>query len=310
MRLLSILFFLVALVARAADAPATLRILTVGNSFAYDATHFLPAIAESAGRRVVLFHANSTGASFERQLELVALSDAAPEDPKSRPYTRRAHPRTGERRDFNLREALAADTWDIVTIQQASPLSFKPETYEPHATRLIALIREHAPTAEIVIHQTWAYRDDFRGFADGKLTAALMHERLAAAYAELSARHGLRLLPVGDAFRAARQTPRWAFTAYPDPAFDYKNPPPGQVPAQPNSLHMGWRWQNVRGEQRFWHDYLHANDAGRYLAACVWFATLFDQGADTITYVPPTLSADDAADLRRHAHAATRSAAR
>lgn len=307
MRLLLVLL-VTAFLARAADAPASLRILTVGNSFAYDATHHLPAIAESAGRRVVLFHANSSGASFEKQLELVARSDAAPDDPGSRPYTGRSHPRSGERRDFNLREALAADAWDIVTIQQASPLSFKPETYEPHATRLIAIIREHAPGAEIVIHQTWAYRDDFRGFADGKFNAVLMHERLATAYAELAARHGLRLIPVGDAFHAARQTPRWNFTAYPDPNFDYTNPPPGAVPAQPNSLHQGWRWtRNAQGETRLWHDYLHANDAGRYLAACVWFETLFGVSAETITYSPPDLSVADAADLRSHAHTAASS---
>lgn len=310
MRLLFALLVALAICARGAERPAAaapdpLRVLTVGNSFAYDATHFLPAIAEAAGRPIVLFHANSSGASFEKQLELVARSDAAPDDPKSRPYTGRAHPRTGERRDFTLREALAAEAWDVVTIQQASPLSFKPETYEPHATRLIALIREHAPGAEIVVHQTWAYRDDFRGFADGTLDATLMHERLAAAYDALAARHRLRLIPVGAAFHAARQTPRWDFTAYPDPDFDYQNPPPGAVPAQPNSLHQGWRWtRDAEGKAHLWHDYLHANDAGRYLAACVWFETLFGLDAETLSYAPPGLSPEDAADLRRHAHAA------
>jgi hypothetical protein len=281
-------------------------LLTIGNSFAYDATHYLPAMAEAAGRRLVIFHANIGGASLERQVQALTLSDHQPHAPEARPYTRRPHPRTGVLHDFTLREALQADAWDFVTIQQASPLSPRAESYEPHATTLIAYIRAHAPSAEVIVHQTWAYRQDYRGYAKENSSMDKMHAALVAAYDQLAARHGLRLMPVGDAFHAARQTPRWTFTAYPDPRFDYANPPEGRVPAQPGSINAGWRWTTdpKTGKPHFWHDYLHANDEGRYLAAAVWFEVLFGKSAETITYVPAVVNADDAKALRAIAHAA------
>lgn len=282
-----------------APAEAPLRVLAIGNSFAHDATRHLPGIARAAGRRVRLLVAGVSGASFETHLELAARSAA---DPAFRPYAAQPDPLTGSPRDYTLAEALAALPWDIVTIQQASTLSHEAASYEPHATRLIELIRRHAPAAEIVVHQTWAYRDDAPLFADGALTPALMHARLAANYASLAARHGLRLLPVGDAFRAALATPRWAFRPGLDPGFDYANPPFRAMPRPCGGLHMGWSWiVNAEGREVFWHDYLHANDAGRYLAACVWHLALFDQAAVPAAFVPPGLAPADAADLHRHA---------
>ncbi len=282
------------------------RLLTVGNSFAYDATHDLPAMARSAGRQLVIFHANIGGASLERQVRQITLEETTPDALEARPYAGRTHPRTGERRDFNLAEALAADAWDFVTIQQASPLSPLIESYEPHATTLITFIRKHAPDAEILIHQTWAYRQDYPGYAKENSSMEQMHAALVNAYDQLAKRHGLRLLPVGEAFHAARQTPRWTFAMYPDPNFDYANPPAGEVPAQPGSINAGWRWtRNPKtGKDHLWQDYLHANDDGRYLAAAVWFEIMFGQSAETITYVPATVTADDAKALRAIAHAA------
>jgi lysophospholipase L1-like esterase len=304
--LLSVVLFVFAFGLRLAAEAPPVRLLTIGNSFAHDATHYLPSMAESAGRRLVIFHANIGGASLERQMKQVTLAETAPDSSEARAYTNRADPRTGDRRDFNLAEALEATAWDFVTIQQASPLSHRAETYEPHATSLIAFIRKHAPSAEILVHQTWAYRQDYPGYAKENFSMEKMHAALVEAYDQLAKRHALRLMPVGEAFNAARQTPRWTFTAYPDPHFDYKNPPAGAVPAQPGSINAGWRWtRNPKtGKDHLWHDYLHANDDGRYLAAAVWFEVLFAQSAETITYVPPTVTAEDARALRAIAHAA------
>lgn len=295
-----------------AAEPEAFKLLTVGNSFAYDATHYLPAMAESAGRRVAIFHANIGGASLERQVQQVELESATPEAPGARPYTGRVHPRTGERRDFNLREALAADAWDVVTIQQASPLGFKAETYEPHATRLIAYVREHAPAAEIVVHQTWAYRQDYPGYAKEGFTMEEMHARLAAAYERLATEHGLRVIPSGEAFAAARRTPRWTFSMYPDSDYDYTNPAPGALPRQPGSLNVGWTWTKGRagGRDKIWHDYLHANAEGRYLIGAVWFEVLLEESAERIRFVPPEIAAEDARALRAIAHAAAMAQAR
>jgi hypothetical protein len=192
--------------------------------------------------------------------------------------------------------------WDFVTIQQASPKSFDASSYEPYASEVIAAVRKFAPRAEIVIHQTWAWREDDARFQknDG-FTQRKMYDDLRAAYQELSARYGLRILPSGDAMQTARGTPRWQYR--PDPDFDFKNPPEGRVPEQKGSLNVGWRWgKNKAGKQVFSLDTIHCNTAGRYLTGCVFFEGFYGVDCAAVTFAPDGLAKDDAADLRRVAH--------
>jgi hypothetical protein len=281
----------------------TAKVLTIGNSFANDATSFLPQIVESTGRKLVLFRANIGGCSLERHARHLNAALADPSDPEGSPY--RNNPEvlgiTGKDK-VSLPEALAAVVWDFVTIQEWSQRSYKPEYQEPHAKQLIDTIRRLAPKAEIVIHQTWAYREDHPFFQkDDGFTQQKMYDGLRAAYKELSARHGLRILPSGDAMQAARGTPRWQYR--PDLDFDFKNPPAGRVPDQKGSLNVGWRWtKDKKGKQVFSLDAIHANVAGRYLTGCVFFEGFYGVDCTGVTFVPDDLTKDDAADLRRIAH--------
>lgn len=300
--LFRLLALLVAVVVPAFSAPDTIKLLTIGNSFAYNATDQLPAFARASGKTVHIFHANLGGASLERHATLLRAALANPDDPQGRAYTQRPDPKTGEKRDFSLPEALAADSWDVVTIQQSSTLSTKPESYEPFATELIAAIKRYAPQAEIVVLQTWAYRDDHPWFKNNpSYTPALMHDQLRAAYDQLAAAHGLRLLPVGDAFHAARQNPAWQLKA--DANFDYANPPSGRTPVETGSLHLGWRWErDGAGKPVFKLDGFHANLAGCYLGGAVLFESLFQSDVRPVEVIPAGLNAEQAADLRRIAH--------
>lgn len=303
---LSLLVLAVALIlpAHAAERD-TLKLLAIGNSFSNDATRVLPQVAEAGGKKLVIGRASIGGCSLERHAR--HLREAETGDEKGRAYKGFIDPKTGEKRDVTIIEALQADTWDVVTIQQWSQQSFKPETFQPHADELIAAIRKHAPTAEIVVHQTWAYRDDHPWFRkDDGFTPAKMHEGLTATYRAFADEKGFRILPVGDAIQLARQTPRWTYV--PDPAFDFANPPAGELPEQRGSLMVGWHWGRDRqtSEPRFNLDAIHCNIAGQYLGAHVWYAALF--GADTLpeSYTPAKLSPEEAADLRAHALAAVR----
>ncbi len=273
----------------------TIRLLTVGNSFAYNSTSELPALAVAGGHEIHIFHANISGGSLEMQVAHIKAHEADPDDPAGRPYKNRYDPRTGARRDFSLAEALQADAWDVVTIQQVSGLSFKPESYEPYAATVIDLVKKHAPQAEIVIHQTWAYREDHPYMTGNPaFTPAVMQAGLEDAYRQLAARYGLRIFPVGQAFWAARQTPRWTYT-FPDPDYDYDRPVKGTVPRQPGSLFNGWHWEG----ERLVLDAFHANQAGRYLGGCVFYEMLFGDDVTRLDYHPAGLSAGDAAQLRR-----------
>jgi hypothetical protein len=279
------------------------KVLTIGNSFADNATSFLPQIVESTGRKLVLFRANIGGCSLERHARHLNAALANPSDPEGSPY--RNNPGvlgiTGKDK-VSLPEALAAVDWDFVTIQEWSQRSYKPEYQEPYAKQLIDTIRRLAPKAEIVIHQTWAYREDHPFFQkDDGFTQRKMYDGLRAAYKELSVRHGLRILPSGDAMQAARGTPRWQYR--PDPDFDFKNPPAGRVPDQKGSLNVGWRWtKDKEGRQVFGLDAIHTNVAGRYLTGCVFFEGFYGVDCTGVTFAPDDLTKDDAADLRRIAH--------
>lgn len=311
---------------RAREAGTPIRIFTIGSSFAENATQFLPDIAQSRGVTITITKANIGGSDLARHARhhQAWLKDHG--DPEGRPYWDRAEP--GAKR-HSLVELLQSGTWDYVTLQQFSGDSDKPDTYEPHSAQLIAAVREHAPAARIIVHQTWAYRADHPLFFSSSpaqqspyerlrlarsrdkvqrpapITQQQMYEGLRAAYDQLAARHGLLMIPVADAFQLAQATPEWRFT-HPDPDFDYENPAKGTRPKQPGSLIGGWFWHTDRqtGQVSFALDAKHANVAGKYLGACVFFEALTGQDARDIRWRPDELSEDKAASLRRTAHEA------
>lgn len=292
---------LVSTTALSAAERQALKLLHIGNSFSVNATHFLPDIARAGGKDLVLGGAVIGGCSLERHAR--HLKEAEAGDPQGQAYEV-TDPKTGTKRMKSLPELLKEQAWDIVTIQQWSQLSFKPETFQPHADQLIAAVRRYAPTAEIVVHETWAYREDHEFFQRGDgFTPAAMYTRLSAAYKNFAREKGFRVLPVGDAFALARRTPRWTYQ--PDPTFDFKNPPAGQVPDQRTSLNVGWQWTTDKeGKKNFTLDAIHCNAAGAYLGAAVWYQVLFGTDKVPASFVPPGLTAADTADLRVHAHAA------
>jgi hypothetical protein len=290
--------------AQAAEVPQRdpVKLLTVGNSFADDATSYLPDIAKAGGRELVLFRANLPGCPLERHARHLGLAVARPDAPEGSPYKNHPVLKISGKDMVSLPEALGALDWDYVTIQQLSAFSFKADTYEPYAQQLVASIKKHSPGAQILVHQTWAYREDHKYFQRGDgFTQEKMCEQLSAAYGQLAKRYGLRILPSGEAMQAARQTPRWQYR--PDPDFDFKNPSAGLLPEQRGSLNIGWVWKkNQDGVEEFILDASHANVAGRYLTACVFYEGLFGDDVREVSFVPESLLNEDAADLRRIAH--------
>jgi hypothetical protein len=116
---------------------SSVKLLTIGNSFADNAIALLPELAKAGGKTITIFPANLGGHSLKQHAIYVQAFEADPNDPKGRAYKKRKDPRTGKIRDFSLREALQSEDWDVVNIQQVSNLSFKPDTYQPYANILI-----------------------------------------------------------------------------------------------------------------------------------------------------------------------------
>ncbi|CAM2948023.1 DUF4886 domain-containing protein [Rariglobus hedericola] len=277
----------------------SLKLLAIGNSFSDDATRLLPQVVKAAGKELIIGRASIGGCPLERHAR--HLKEAESGNPNGHAYKGATDPKTGEKRDMSLPELLSAQAWDVVTIQQWSQLSFKPETFQPFADELIAAIHKYAPTAEIVVHQTWAYREDHDWFKkDDGFTPAKMYTGLTSTYKNFADGKGFRVLPVGDALNLARQTPRWTYVT--DPNFDFKNPPAGQLPDQRTSLNIGWHWKkNKAGATAFTLDAIHCNPAGQYLGANVWYSILYQTDTLPDSYAPIGMTAEDAADLRAHA---------
>jgi hypothetical protein len=271
-----------------------LKILTIGNSFADNLTRYFPQLLDAANQPHVLYRANLGGATFKRHADHLRQWRENPEDPGWKVY-KQAHVKTQAAGPFSLAEVLKMDDWNFVTVQQVSYLSYRPNSYEPYASELLEAIREFAPTAEILVHQVWAYRDDHRFFAKDDFNPEEMHQRMRSTYRDFAARNGLRVIPVGDAFHLARQTERWSYQ--PDPDYPYDKPIEGKLPDERSGLHAGYRWSNRKEQPEFRLDGIHANKYGCYLGACVLYRTLFpDQ--ELPTFVPGPLSEKEAADLR------------
>lgn len=279
----------------------TLRLLTVGNSFADNATKYLRQIAEAGGYQLEFTKANLAGCSLETHWKHVARHEADPTDPLGMPFK---HPETGAK--IGLKELLALQQWDFITIQQASIDSDQEKTYRPFAKNLYDFIKVHAPQAEVLVYQTWAYRCDDPGLAQVQMTDEAMYQALTANYRAIANELGARLIPVGDAFHLATISTDFAYT--PDQNYDFAHPEYPHKPNTRHSLHYGWYWSKNQqtGEQKQELDTHHAGSAGEYLAGLVFFEMFTGQSTIGNSYVPPGISKDDAAILQKYAHQAVR----
>jgi hypothetical protein len=294
-------FATLASAAEPAEPPAgkTVKLLTVGNSFSANATHYLGDLATAAGIKLTHRPLIIGGAAFDVHWARVENFEADPKD-KAGQYS-------GGR---SLQQELQSDKWDYITIQQSSIKSHDLSTYQPYARQLRDYIKKYAPGAELLIHETWPYRVDDPRFSPKEpkpgepKTQAEMYEGLRNAYRTTAKEFGVRLIPVGDAFNLANTDPAWGYK--PTAGFkssDLKYP---DLPPQSHSLNKGYAWKAdpAKGTQTLGMDGHHANTAGEYLGGCVWFETLFGQSVVGNSYRPPGLSAEDAAYLQKIAHRA------
>lgn len=270
----------------------TVRLFIIGNSFSQNATRYLPQLAKEGGHELIIGRAELGGHSLERHWSYVEAAEANPEDPKGKPYGGKS-----------LRMLLSQGTWNIVTLQQYSMISGNVETYQPYARKLYDFIKKLQPHAEVVLHQTWAYRSDAKTFAEiGTKQKAKdqreMWEKSHGAYHTIAEELGVRLIPVGDAFWKVSSDPQWAYKK--DANFDFANPVHPTLPDQTSSLNVGYSWQvDKDGNKKFGFDANHANNAGCYLGALTWYGFLMGESPEKLKFTPPLVTPEFAAHLRQ-----------
>lgn len=227
----------------------TVSILTIGNSFANNALTWLPQITASVpGNEIIVTRANLGGCSLERHVNLIK---ECVDDPAKKPYSD----------GFCLKDLLVKDTYDFITIQQVSTLSFKPQSFYPYADILHNFIKENAPHSRVIIHQTWAYSPASSRLAEWEMPRKEMHDSLVMSYNKLAEHLNIDILPSGNAFyRSFQKRPDidlWAKDGY------------------------------------------HASANGCYLAGCVWFGKFFEISPKKVRFVPDDMSPETAKYLRK-----------
>lgn len=127
-----------------------MEILAIGNSFSQDATRYLHQIARADGEKLNVTNLYIGGCSLERHYRNMLSGERA--------YGLECN---GEQTGFpvSLEEALLNRKWDVVTIQQVSSQSADPESFRPYIFSLVDMIREYAPKAKLLLHETWFYED-------------------------------------------------------------------------------------------------------------------------------------------------------
>ncbi len=146
-----------------------IKILSIGNSFSQDAQRYLHQIAENEGEIIQCVGLYIGGCALHLHHEYLLTGHTYEVE-------RNGVGGTGEMSDIIT--ALKSEKWDYVTLQQVSHLAPKWESYQPHLSVLAEAVREYAPRAKILIHQTWAYEEGSQ-----RLTAELgyadQHDMLA-----------------------------------------------------------------------------------------------------------------------------------
>ena len=224
-----------------------MKLLSIGNSFSQDAQKWLYDICQSAGKDIYNVNLYYGGCSVYQHWDFY-VNDKAEYD-----YEIKAVPA----RKITLKEALATEKWDVITIQQASHDSGRYESYQPYLNDVIAVVKEACPDAKILMHKTWAYEIDATHpcFVRYDNDQQHMYKCLSEAYKKAADDINAEIIPSGDVIQYLRDNTK---------EFDYKN---GGLSLNCDGFHL-------------------TGGYGRYAAALTWYCKLFGGKTADVSFVP------------------------
>jgi hypothetical protein len=279
-----------------------MKVLAIGNSFSDNALHFMDKfITAEKGLELQFASACLGGCSLEKHWNLVEQCDLLPD---VKPYSFKLSGSGKDEVFMSLKEILNAHQWDYVSLQQVSHCSWRLDTFNPYFDNLYSLVKELAPQATIVLHQTWAYRiDNSEYFSENSIDQQKMDEAIAQNYNTLSQQYNCRILPSGEAIKLARK--ELAFTK--DKTFNYETPTPVQLPKEERSLSIGYLWKTGNtpsGKAELAFDPRHLNDKGCYIAGAVWFEMFSGHPVLENSFAPENISETELQCFKQVAHQA------
>jgi len=176
-----------------------MKILSIGNSFSQDAHNYIHRLAEYNGFNVETVNLYIGGCTLEHHTDCLKSGNAE--------YDLEINGGHGIKK-VSLDEGIKTDKFDIITLQQASHLSGKPQTYFPYLKMLIDFCKEKQPYAEILFHKTWAYETDFQNeaFDNYARDQKEMYRRLTDCSEMVNKIYNLPLIHVGTVIQKLRDT--------------------------------------------------------------------------------------------------------
>ncbi len=254
-------------VATLGNGAEPVKILAIGNSFSEDAIEQnLNELASAAGHSTIIANLYIPGCPLERHYDNAARNIG---DYRYRKIG--TDNKTTETDKMTLEKAIKDEKWDYISLQQASHYSGLWNTYEPYLHELVAYIRQLAPQAKIVWHQTWAYaqNSDHAGFKYYGRSQKQMYKQIMECSRRAMREEGFDLIvPDGTAIQNARTS---------------------------------FVGDNMN------RDGYHLNLVyGRYTAACTWFEAIFKTSVVGNSYAPKGMSKELIKVAQTAAHDAVR----
>ena len=195
-----------------------MKILSIGNSFSEDAQRYLAALGHSMGLEIKCVNLCIGGCTLVRHYNnmLCGTCDYLVQEYGS-----------NVREGASLEEILLSDSFDVVTLQEASVRSVDYNNFQPYLSEVAKYIREKCPTAKIALHETWGYESESERIKNLGYTAHEdMHASIKEAYSKAMSESGADfLIPSGrvmamlygeglkihrDGFHASRGVGRYA----------------------------------------------------------------------------------------------------
>ena len=232
----------------------TLRILAIGNSFSRDAIEQnLHELALADGDTAIIGNLFIGGCSLERHVNNTR------DDRHDYVYRKiGADGKRVERAKTSIKEALADEKWDYISMQQASPFSGMYDTYAASLPELIAYVKANGPKkATLMLHQTWAYQQGapHTGFRNYGNDQTAMYNAIVDAVNRAAKLGKIKtIVPTGTAIQNARTS--------------------------------------FIGDNMNRDGYHLDLTVGRFTAACAWYEKLFGKSAVSNSYTPAGMNPD------------------
>ncbi len=225
-----------------------MKILSIGNSFSQDAHRWLHSFAAAQGIDMQTANLFIGGCSLKMHYDNL-IND-------TEKYAFELNGNECERM-ISLEEAIKYDDWDIITIQQVSNDSGKPQSYFPYLNLVCDYVKETVPNAELYIQETWSYEIDVchSGYFHYHHSQEEMYRRLHDCYEMAANLTGGKIIPAGTVVQALREETK---------EFNYR-----------------------KGGRSLCRDGFHMSyDYGRYAVAATWVAAITGADIRDNTFIP------------------------